>query len=136
MRIVLEEASLPPAEAAGGDIWQEYMHASWSQMTKQELEAEVQWRSDNQKVLAEHIKNLQAELTRKDDELKKKDKEISRSGEDILRQYKVIDRQRAYIDSLHLLMPQVQQERIEDLMKEIKKRDEVIKHQKELIESF
>ena len=120
-----------------------YMHALWSQMTKQELEEEVKCRSDDQKVLAERVKNLQAELKKKDNELKKKDEEISRRGTDILRQYKVIDRQRAYIDSLRLLMqpstderPQVQQERIEDLMKEIKKRDEVIKHQKKPIESF
>ena len=79
----------------------------WSQMTKQELEAEVNWRSDDQKVLAERVKNLQAELKKKDDELKKTDEEISRSGTDILRQYKVFDRQRAYIDSLHQSLPSV-----------------------------
>ena len=136
MHILLEEASLPPAAVVGGGIWQEHLRALWSQMTREELEAEVQWRTDDQMALLEHMKSLQAELKKKDDELQQKDDDIQRSGEDILRQYKVIDRQRAYIDSLHLLMPQVQQERIEDLMKEIKQRDEVIKHQKELFESF
>ena len=107
MRIILEEASLPPAAAAGGGIWQEHLRALWSQMTREELEAEFQWRTDDQMALLENIKNLQAELKKKDDELQQKDKDIKRSGEDILRQYKVIDRQRAYIDTLHQLLPLV-----------------------------
>ena len=102
-RVRIQEEDVQDADA-DGDMWQEHMHALWSQMTKQELEEEVKWRSDDQKVLAERVKNLQAELTMKDDELKKKDEEISRRDAAILRQYKVIDRQRAYIDSLHLLM--------------------------------
>ena len=86
---------------------EEDLYTLWSQMTREELETEVQWRTDDQMVLLENIKNLQAELKKKDDELQQKDKEIKRSGEDILRQYKVIDRQRAYIDSLHQLLPLV-----------------------------
>ena len=105
-RVRIQEEDVQDADA-DGDMWQEHMHALWSQMTKQELEEEVNWRSDDQKVSAERVKNLQAELTRKEDELKKKDEEISRSGTDILRQYNVIDRQRAYIDSLHQLLPLV-----------------------------
>ena len=96
MRVVPEQAPLPPE-----GIWQEHLHALWSQMTKEELETEVQWRTDDQMVLLETIENLKAEL-------KKKDKEIKRSEEEVLRQYKVIDRQRAYIDSLHLLMQRPQ----------------------------
>ena len=100
MRIVPEEeAPLPPE-----GIWQEHLHALWSQMTREELETEVKWRTDDQMVLLETIKVLQ-------EELKQKDKEIKRSGEEILRQYKVIDRQRAYIDSLHLLMQLTPDER-------------------------
>ena len=101
MRVVLEQA--PQAEG----IWQEHLRALWSQMTREELEAEVQWRTDDQMALLENIKNLQAELKKKDDELQQKDKEIKRSGEEILLQYKVIDRQRAYIDTLHQLLPLV-----------------------------
>ena len=91
MRVVPEEA--PQAEG----IWQGHLKALWSEMTREELETEVQWRADDQMVLLETIENLKAEL-------KKRDNEIKRSGEEILRQYKVIDRQRSYIDSLRLLM--------------------------------
>ena len=98
MRVVPEQA--PQAEG----IWQEHLRALWSQMTREELETEIQWRTDDQMVLLETIENLKAEL-------KKRDNEIKRSGEEILRQYKVIDRQRSYIDSLHLLMKLTPDER-------------------------
>ena len=92
MRVVPEEFPLPEE-----GIWQRRASALRSEMTREELESEIQWRADDQMVLLETIENLKAEL-------KKRDNEIKRSGDEILRQYKVIDRQRAYIDSLHSLM--------------------------------
>ena len=62
---------------ADGEMWQEQMRAMWSQMTKQELEEEVHWRSDDQTDLAECVKYLQAELTKQDEDIKSKTK-ISR----------------------------------------------------------
>ena len=91
MRVVPEEESPLPLEG----IWQEHLHALWSQMTKAELETEVQWRTDDQMVLLETIENLKEALKKKEEE--------------VLRHYKVIDRQRAYIDSLHALMQQCPQ---------------------------
>ena len=99
MRIILEEASLPP-----GGIWQEHLHAMWSHMTREELETEVKWRTEDQMVLLETIENLKAEL-------KKRDIEIKTGKEEVHRHYKVIDRQRAYIDSLRLLMNPTPDER-------------------------
>jgi len=94
-----------------GEMWQEHTRSMWSQMTKQELEEEVQWRADDQQDLSNSVKYLRAEFAKKDEDIKQKDKEIKykdeeiiRSGKDILRQFKVIDRQRLYIDSLHQLM--------------------------------
>ena len=88
-----EEAPEDPADG----MWDEHLEAMWKEMTKEELEAEAKWRRDDQKLMAERITFLQAELAKKETELKKKE-------EDVLRQYQVIDRQRSYIDSLHLLM--------------------------------
>ena len=88
-----EEAPEDPADG----MWDEHLAAMWKEMTKEELEEEAKWRRGDQKLMAERITFLQAELAKKETELKKKE-------EDVLRQYQVIDRQRSYIDSLHLLM--------------------------------
>ena len=98
MRVVLEQA--PQAEG----IWQGHLRALWCEMSREELEEEIQWRADDQMVLLETIENLKAEL-------KKKDKEIKEKEDEVLRYYKVIDRQRSYIDSLHLLMKLTPDER-------------------------
>ena len=92
-----EEEAVNEAAAADGAMWEEHLESMWREMSKEELEEEVKWRRDDQKVLAERITFLQAELAQKDKELKKKE-------EDVLRQFQVIDRQRSYIDSLHLLL--------------------------------
>ena len=98
MRIAPEQVPLPEG------IWQGHLRSLWSEMTREELEEEIQWRADDQMVLLETIENMKAAL-------KKRDNEIKRSGDEILRQYKVIDRQRAYIDSLHSLMKLTPDER-------------------------
>ena len=92
MRIVPEEEESPQPPAA---LWQGHLQSLWINMTKEELEEEVQWRADDQMVLLETIENLKEALKKKEEE--------------VLRQYKVIDRQRAYIDSLHALMQQCPQ---------------------------
>ena len=61
MRAVPEQAPLPPE-----GIRREHAHALWSQMTRGELETEIQWRTDDQMVLLETIENLKAELKKRD----------------------------------------------------------------------
>ena len=92
MRAIPEEERSPRQLAAH---WQGHLQSLWIDMTKEELEEEVQWRADDQMVLLETIENLKEALKKKEEE--------------VLRQYKVIDRQRAYIDSLHALMQQCPQ---------------------------
>ena len=89
MRAIPEEEGPSRQPAA---VWQGHLQSLWIDMTKEELEEEVQWRADDQMVLLETIENLKEALKKKEEE--------------VLRQYKVIDRQRAYIDSLHALMQQ------------------------------
>ena len=98
MRVIPEEEGASRQPAA---VWQGHLQSLWIDMTKEELEEEVQWRADDQMVLLETIENLKAEL-------KKKDKEIKEKEDEVLRYYKVVDRQRAYIDSLHELIQRPQ----------------------------
>ena len=95
--LAVQEAEEETAEDPTDGMWDEQLEAMWKDMSKEELEEEVKWRRNDQKVMAERITFLQAELAQKDKELKKKE-------EDVLRQFQVIDRQRSYIDSLHLLL--------------------------------
>jgi hypothetical protein len=88
-----EEAAEDPADG----MWDGHLEAMWKEMSKEELEEEAKWRRSDQKLMAERITYLQAELAKKDNELNNKE-------EDVLRQFQVIDRQMSYIDSLHLLL--------------------------------
>ena len=92
MRVIPEEEGASRQPAA---VYHGHVQSLWIDMTKEELEEEVQWRADDQMVLLETIENLKEALKKKEEE--------------VLRQYKVIDRQRAYIDSLHALMQQCPQ---------------------------
>ena len=70
--LAVQEAEEEAAEDPTDGMWDEHLEAMWKEMSKEELEEEAKWRRSDQKLMAERIAYLQAELTKKETELKKK----------------------------------------------------------------